>query len=71
VVYLTTLTTTQILDNEELYDLYVLSNIIRVVESGIMGLAGYVAGMFKRRGVYKMLVGNTERQREPGTCTRG
>jgi hypothetical protein len=41
-----------------------------VVESGIMGLAGYVAALGERRDVYRVLVGNTERKREPGTGSR-
>jgi hypothetical protein len=34
------------LHNEELYDLYSLSNIIRVIKSRIIGWAGHVAQVF-------------------------
>jgi hypothetical protein len=40
-----------------------------VVESGIMGLAGNLAGVGERRSVYRVLVGNTGGKREPGTRT--
>jgi hypothetical protein len=36
------------LHNEELHDLYSLSNIVRVIKSRRMGWAGYVARMGKR-----------------------
>jgi len=35
-----------------------------------MGLVVYVADMSERRGVYRVLEGNTERKREPGTRIR-
>jgi len=39
------------LHNEELNDLYPLSNIVRVIKSRRMRLAGHVAGMVEERGV--------------------
>jgi hypothetical protein len=45
------------LHNEELNDLYSLSNIVRVLKSGRMGWAGHVVCMGERRGVYRVLVG--------------
>ena len=41
------------LHNEELSDLYSLSNIVRVVKSRRMRLAGNVASMGEGRGVYR------------------
>ena len=43
------------LHKEELNDLY-SPNIVRVIKSRRMGLAGHVAPMRKRRGVYRVLV---------------
>jgi hypothetical protein len=48
------------LHNEELNDLYTLSNIVRVVKSRRMRWAGHVARMGEDRGVHKVLVGNPE-----------
>ena len=45
------------LHNEELNDLYSSPNIIRMIKSRIMKLAGRVARMEDRRGVYRALVG--------------
>ena len=45
------------LHNEELNDLYVLPNIVRVIKSLIMRWAGHVARVGERRGVYRVLVG--------------
>jgi hypothetical protein len=45
------------LHNEELYDLYSSPNIIRVLRSRRMRLAGHVARMGERRGAYRVLVG--------------
>jgi hypothetical protein len=53
------------LHNEELYDLYSLPNIIRVIKSRRMGRAGHVACMEERRGAYRVLVGRPERKRPP------
>ena len=54
------------LHNEKLNDLYSPPNIIRIIESRIMGWAGYVARMGKRRGVYMALVGKPEGKRPFG-----
>ena len=51
------------LHNEELNDLYSSSNIVRVIKSRIMRWAGHVARMGERIGVYRVLVGKTERKR--------
>jgi hypothetical protein len=48
------------LDNKELNDLYSSPNTIRVIESRRMRWAGHVVRMRARRGVYRVLVGNTE-----------
>jgi hypothetical protein len=45
------------LHNEELYALYSSPNIIRVIKSRILRLAGHVARMGERRGAYRILVG--------------
>jgi len=46
--------------NEELINVYVSLNIVRVIKSRIMRWAGHVARMEKRRGVYMVLVGKPE-----------
>jgi hypothetical protein len=48
------------LHNEELNDLYSLPNIVRVVKSRQMRLAGHMARMGKERGVHRVLVGKPE-----------
>jgi hypothetical protein len=48
------------LHNEELNDLYSLRNIFRVIKSKRIRLAGHVARMGKRRGVFRVLVGKPE-----------
>jgi len=48
------------LHNEELYDLYSSSDIIRLINSRRMGWAGHVACMEDRRGPYRILVGIPE-----------
>ena len=45
------------LHNEELNDLYSLSNIVRVVKSRRMRWAGHVARMGEDRGVHRVLMG--------------
>jgi hypothetical protein len=47
------------LHNEELNDLYCSPNIIRVIKSRRMRWAGHVARMWKRIGVYRVLVSKT------------
>jgi len=54
------------LHNEELYDLYCLTNIPRVIKSRRMRWAGYVASMGKRIGIYRDLEGKSE-----GKCPLG
>jgi len=49
--------------NEGLNDLYSSRNIVRVTKSRRMGLAGHVARMGERRGVYSVLVGKLEGKR--------
>jgi hypothetical protein len=48
------------LHNEKIYDLYSSLNILWVLKPRIMGWAGHVARMGKRRGVYRVLVGKSE-----------
>jgi hypothetical protein len=62
------LSVTQILHNEELNDLYSSPNIIRVIKSRLMRLAGHVAHMWERKGAYRTLVGKPERKRPLGRC---
>jgi hypothetical protein len=54
------------LRNEELNHLYSSSNIFRVIKSRTMRLAGHVAPMEERRGVYRSLVGRPEGKRSLG-----
>ena len=56
------------LHSEKLNDLYCSPSIVRVIKSGVMRWAGHVARMGQRRGVYRVLVGNSEgkRERDPG-----
>ena len=48
------------LHNEDLNDLYCSPNIVRVIKSRIMRWAEHVARMGERRGVYRVLLGNSE-----------
>ena len=50
------------LHNEELNDLYCSPNIVRVIKSIRMRWARHVARMGERRGVYRVLVGKSERK---------
>ena len=54
------------LHNEELNFLYGSTNIVRVIKSGRMRLAGHVACMGERRGLYLVLVGKPEGKRPLG-----
>jgi hypothetical protein len=54
------------LHNEELNDLYSLSNIVRVVKSRRMRWAGHVARMEEEGGVHRVLVGKPEGKRPFG-----
>ena len=58
------------LHNEELNDLYCSPNIVRVIKSRRMRWAGHVAGMGKRRGMYRILVGKSEGKRPLGKPRR-
>ena len=58
------------LHNEELSDLYSLPNIVRVVESRRMRLAGHVARMGEGRGVHRVLIGKPEGKRPLGRPRR-
>jgi hypothetical protein len=58
------------LHNEELSELYSLPNIVRVVKSRRMRLAGHVARMEEGRGVYRVLVGKPEGKRPLGRPRR-
>jgi len=52
--------------NEKLYDLYASPNFIRAIKSRRTRLAGHVASMGERRGVYKVLVVKPEGKRPLG-----
>jgi len=52
--------------SEELHDLYVSLNIIRVIESGSIRWAGHLARMGEMRNVYKILFGKPEGKRPLG-----
>ena len=58
------------LHNEELRDLYYLTNIVRVVKSRRMRWAGHVARMGQGREVYRVLVGKHEGKRPLGRPRR-
>jgi len=54
------------LPNEELSDLYPLPNIVRLVKSRRMRLAGHVARIGDGRGVHKVMVWKSEERRPLG-----
>ena len=58
------------LHNEELRDLCSLPNIVRVVKSRRMWLAGNVASMGEGRGVHRVLVWKSEGKRPLGRPRR-
>jgi hypothetical protein len=58
------------LHNDKLHGLYSSPNIVRVIKSKRMKWAGHVASMGEGRGVYRVLVGSTERKRPLGRPTR-
>ena len=58
------------LHNEELSDLYALSNIVREVKSRRMRWTGHEARMGEGRGVYRVLVGKPEGKRPLGRPRR-
>jgi hypothetical protein len=49
--------------NEELHNLYVLPNFIRVIKSRRMRWEGHVAHMGEMRNAYKILIGKPEGRR--------
>jgi hypothetical protein len=53
------------LHNNELHDIYSSPNIVRVIKSKGIRLAGHVTRMGEERGVYRVLVG------KPGGKTNG
>ena len=58
------------LHNEELNDLYSSPNIVRLIKSRRMRLAGHVARMEFGRGVHKVLVGTPDGKRPLGRPRR-
>jgi len=58
------------LHNEELCEMYLSSNIFRVIKSRRMRWVGHVARMRGRRGTYKILVGKPEGKRPLGRSRR-
>jgi len=56
--------------NEELTDLYISHNIVRVIKLRRIKWAGHVGRMGERRGVYRILVGKTEEKRPLGRPRR-
>jgi hypothetical protein len=51
------------LHNEELHDLYSLSNVVRVIKSRLMRYAVHIARMMEGRYVYRVLMGKLEGKR--------
>jgi len=58
------------LDKEELNDLNCSPNIVRVIRSRRIKWTEYVARMGKKRAVYRVLVGKTERKSPLGRARR-
>ena len=58
------------LHNKELNDLYSSPNIVQVIRSRRMRLAGHVASMGEERGVYRFLMGKPEGKRPLGRPRR-
>jgi len=58
------------LHNEELNDLYSSPNVVRVIKSRKMRLAGHVARMGEEREVYRVLVGKPEGRKPLGKPRR-
>ena len=56
--------------NEELNDLYLSPNIVRVIKSRRMRWAGHGVRMGEERGVYRVLVGKPEGRRPLGRPRR-
>jgi len=58
------------LHNEEMNDLYSSPNIVRMIKSRRMRWEGHVTRMGERRGLYRGLVGKSERRRQLGRPRR-
>jgi hypothetical protein len=58
------------LHNEELHNLYVLPNVIRVIKSGRKRWAGCVAYIEEMRDAYKILIGKSRGKRSLGSPGR-
>jgi hypothetical protein len=58
------------LHNDELHSLYSSPNIVRVIKSRSLRLAGHVARMGEGRDVYRVLVGRLEGKRPLGRPRR-
>jgi hypothetical protein len=58
------------LHNDEFHSLYSSPNIVRVIKSGRMRLAGHVAGMGEGRDFYRVLVGRPKGKRPLGRPRR-
>jgi hypothetical protein len=58
------------LHNEELHNLYSSPNIIRMIKSRRMRMAGHVARMGEKRNEYRILVGKPEGKRPLGRSRR-
>jgi hypothetical protein len=54
------------LHNDELHNLYSSSNIVRVIKLRRIRWVGHVARMGEERGVYRVLIGRSERKRPLG-----
>jgi hypothetical protein len=54
------------LHNDELNDLYYSPNIVRVIKTRRMRVAGHVVCMGERRGIHRILVGKPEGKRPLG-----
>ena len=59
------------LHNEELNDLYSSPNIVPMIKSRRMRLAGHVARMGEEKGVYRVLVGKPKGKRPVGRPSSG
>jgi hypothetical protein len=59
------------LHNKDLYDLYCLQNIVRVIKTRRIRWAVHVARMEEMRGVYRVLVGKLEGNRPLGRLNCG
>jgi TPP-dependent pyruvate/acetoin dehydrogenase alpha subunit len=58
------------LHNEELHNLYPSLSILRMIETRMMKLAGYIARMREKRNTYRILLGKPEGKRSLGRPRR-